>query len=189
MTGLQACGLVLLGSAWGFADGYFTPPSPAAAAVFAAAGLACLAGRASGRREGLATALLAAAAQAALSLCLPVLMAHLHDIPLAAEAAAALVSLAGIEAAAPRGLLLLDTARGTQSIALTWELAALPAMLRLLAGLAAADPGRFGRHAAVVLAAATTRLVALVALLAAGARVSLCYEPAVTALAFVAFAP
>src|SRR5580765_2484983 len=89
-------GAILLSSAWGFIDGFYVAPLPIAFWLTALAGAACLVIDAVGsvppRRATVAEALFdtltVTAIQLSLQPVLPVLMAHLHRIPGAAQAAA-----------------------------------------------------------------------------------------------------
>jgi hypothetical protein len=194
---LDLTGLLLLAGAWGFLDGFFVAPRPGFFWPILIAGIACLVldRRAAGKvpadegryGSGAARALMITGLHLGMQAALPRLLAHLHRIEGAGGAAAALLGLAGIPSGVDaEGNLLVGTAAGTTGIALTWELAGLPMILRLLAAVWVAGGWRgLPRNATAIAAAAGLRVLVLVAALAGGARVSLAYEPAVTLLSFV----
>ncbi|HZI94019.1 MAG TPA: DUF4350 domain-containing protein [Patescibacteria group bacterium] len=192
-------GAILLSGAWGFIDGFFVGPLPIAFWTILLAGAACLIIDAAGSPastggrllDGLFDTLSIIALQLSLQAVLPIVMAHLHRIPGAAQAAVPLMEAMGRSAGADdAGNLLIETTTGVQSFAITWELAALPAMLRLLgAFVVLAIPRGFATSRGlagpakllVILSAhAVLRLLVLLGLVASGARLSLCYEPAFT---------
>ncbi|MGQ0568273.1 MAG: hypothetical protein ACT4P5_01890, partial [Armatimonadota bacterium] len=186
---LASIGITLMTGAWGFADGFFVVSWPGAFWSFTLAGVACLllyaARRGPGRMTGaLGDALAIAAAMVLLQLALPVLMAHLHRIPMASSLAVPIATVLGLRAGADAaGSLILDTREGAKVFALTWEMAALPSLLRLLLGAAiSGGMAALPANALLIALAGAARASLLVLLIAGGARLSLVYEPAVTLL-------
>lgn len=192
---LAFVGGVLLSSAWGFLDGFFVAPWPVAFWLISAAGLGCLAAsplevpaaRVARPIEGISDALILSGLLVSMQPALSLLMAHLHRIPAAADALVPLMGALGIHAGVDAaGNLLLGTDSGVRAFAITWEAAALPTLLRLLVAVVAIGGRRpAARNAALVLLYGAMRVLVLLALLAGGARLSLCFEPAITALGFI----
>ncbi len=187
MSRRAALAALLLAGAWELLDGFHVAPQPAAACVAAVAGL-LLAWR--GAREGMWRALIVVALHTGMLPLLAVASAHLHAIPASGGVAALAARLLGLEAAASRtGHLLVQTDAGTAQIDLSCELAALPFVLRLCAGLVVmAPPG--GRAAALATACgfAAGRAVIMALLLAGGARMPVSWEPLWLLASFAPFA-
>ena len=143
---LSKIGALLLAGAWGFVEGHVVEPSWGRFLATAGCGvLLLLVGgprAAPGQRAGnrLARAATIAGCCTALGIVVPQLLSRVHVIPGAARVAAALLAAAGLKGAADDGgALLLETHAGAVGVALTWELAALPAILRCIVALVALE--------------------------------------------------
>ncbi len=195
---LRVVGALLMALAWGFLDGFYVEPRPGLFWAFTVSGFACflLAGgerRTAGGASRLAAAAAAPASIAALLVALqcvlPVIASHLHAIPGAGRAAAAVLSAAGLDAGVDGGgALLLPAAPGARAFRMTWEAAAGPSLARILPALLVAAPARSWRLIAIVSGYGACRLVAMALVIAGGARVPLLYEPAVTLVGFLPLA-
>ena len=181
---------ITLSAGWGFIDGYFTTPWPAGFWLSVICAVMCVAwdeARARGATldgavAGCAASLAVLGTQLCLQPVLPGLLARAHRIPSAAAALWPVLSAVGIPAGADAaGNLLLDGSTGVRAIAVTWEMAALPTLLRLVVAVVLlGTPRSMIRNVSLLLGAGAARLAGVIVLVASGARISLAYEPFVT---------
>lgn len=140
-------GALLLAGAWGFVEGHTVPPSWGRFSATAACGavLLIVVHREERRGDRLARAAIIAGLCAVLAIAIPCFLCRSHAIPGAAHIAAVLLAFAGLRAGADEnGGLVLETHAGATAVALTWEMAALPALLRTAFALwAYGGAGRF----------------------------------------------
>lgn len=187
MTGIA---LVLISSSWMYLDGAVSEPSPPVFIVLLIAGLAgAAAARGAGRALGECLAVVAV--QAILQVPLTIAAAHLHHLPALASILAALFGYLGIQAGTDGGgVLLVEADAGAEAVAPTFELAAISTVLRLLAAMAVVR-GIGGVPAATLTIAACgiIRVLAVAALIAGGADVSIGHEPHLVLFSFLPFAP
>ena len=137
---LSRIGALLLAGAWGFVEGHVVEPSWGRFLATAGCGalLLLVCGPRAQAGDRLARAATIAGWCAALGIVMPQLLSRVHVISGAARVAAALLATAGLKGAADDGgALLLETHAGAVGVALTWELAALPAIFRCIVALVA----------------------------------------------------
>ncbi len=129
---LARIGALLLAGAWGFVEGHVVEPSWGRYVVTAGVGAALLlVGGKERIADRLARAAIIAGFCAALGIVIPHFLSRAHVIPGAAGVAATLLALAGLKGATDEdGGLLLETHAGATGVALTWEMAALPSIIR-----------------------------------------------------------
>jgi len=196
---LSAFGALLMALAWGFIDGFFVEPWPVGFWLSSACGLVCMLAAARRDRlgatvpwgaEAVARPLGIAALLTLLECLLPLLACHLHAIEGAGRAAAAMLSVLGLGAGVDgAGTLLVPTAAGARAFSITWEAAAAPSLARIAVAMLVARRGEeAARLIGAIVAYGWCRLLAMALVVAAGARLPLLYEPAVTLITFLPLA-